>query len=212
MCPLSLMRGEITMKFYGDANLQQNYIKEAVVPVDATFPVSPVVGQFVFKDSVLYICLSVTNGTPVWCPLTKEITTYTHTQSSASSTWNITHNLNSRSVSITVFDSNDRVIIPNEIEVTGIGTATISLASAIAGKAVVLTGHSDGNTPPVYSYEFRQTDPSTTWVINHDLGRNPIVRVFIGNQEVQPASITFTTANTVTVTFSSVQVGYAKLI
>ena len=200
------------MKFYGDANLQKNYLKEAVVPVDTTFPVSPAVGQFVFKDSVLYICLSVTNGVPVWCPLTKEITVHTHTQSSASASWSITHGLNSRSVSITVYDSNDRVIIPNEIEITGVDTATVTLSAAIIGKAVVLTGHADGNTAPVYAYEFLQTNPSTTWTINHNLGRNPIVRVFIGNQAVQPATVTFTSANTVTVTFSSPQVGSAKLI
>ncbi len=200
------------MKFYGDANLQQNYIKDAVVPVDTSFPVSPQVGQFVFKDGVLYICLSVTNGVPVWCPLTKEITVYTHTQSSASASWSISHGLNSRSVSVTVYDANDRVIIPNEITITGVDTATVSLASAITGKAVVLTGHSDGNAAPVYAYEFLQTNPSTTWTINHNLGRNPIVRVFIGNQEVQPATVVFTTSNTVTVTFSTPQVGQAKLI
>lgn len=200
------------MKFYGEANLQKNYLREAVVPVDTDFPAVPVVGQFVFKNSVLYICISVTSGVPVWCPLTKEITVYTHTQSSSSASWSVSHGLNTRNVSVTVYDASDRVIIPNEITITGVDTLTVALSAATTGKVVVLTGHADGNTAPVYAYEFLQTNPSTTWTINHDLGRNPIVRVFIGNQEVQPQTVTFTTANTVVVTFSSPQVGYAKLI
>ena len=200
------------MKFYGEANLQQNYLKQAVLPIDTAFPTSPVAGQLVFKDSVLYICLSVSNGLPIWCPMTKEITTYTHTQASASQTWSISHGLNTRSVVVMVYDGDDKVVIPNEVSVTGTGTVTVSLSAAATGKAVVLSGHIDGNTPPSYAYEFRQTSPATTWTVTHNLGRNPIVRVFIGNQEVQPATVVFTDANTVTLTFSTVQVGYVKLL
>jgi hypothetical protein len=51
-----------------------------------------------------------------------------------------------------------------------------------------------------------------SWVIPHALGRYPIVRIFIGNQEVQPETITFDTLDQVTVTFTTAQVGQAKLI
>jgi hypothetical protein len=36
--------------------------------------------------------------------------------------------------------------------------------------------------------------------------------VFVGNQEVQPTTITFTNSNQVVVTFATAQVGYAQLI
>jgi hypothetical protein len=200
------------MKFYGDAQLQQNYISEAVVPLDTSFPVSPVVGQIVFKDRTLYICVEIVNGLPVWCPLTKEITAYTYVQTTNSSTWVVNHPLNTGSVSVTVYDTQNRVIIPNEIVVNDNNTVTVYMGTPAQGSVVVLSGYFDGQTAPTYAYEFYQTNPSTTWVIPHGLGRYPIVRVFVGNQEVQPASITFDTLNQVTITFTTAQVGQAKLI
>ena len=200
------------MKFYGEANLQQNYLKQAVLPLDEAFPASPVAGQLVFKNSILYICISITDSLPVWAPLTKALTSYTYVQANASSTWTITHGLNTRSVFVMVYDSEDRVVIPDQIQVTGLNTVTVSLSASATGRAVVLSGHIDGNSPPSYAYEHYQTNASTTWTITHNLGRNPIVRVFVGNQEVQPLTITFTSSNVVTITFTTAQQGYAKLL
>lgn len=201
------------MKFYGSADLQKNYLRDAVIPLDYSFPVSTVPGHVVFKDRTLYICVEITNdGTPIWVPLTKEITAYTHIQSSPSASWSIDHPLNSAHVSITVYDSQNRVVIPNEVTIDGISSATVSFSAAATGKAVVLTGHFDGQTAPVFAYEHYQTNPSTSWVIAHGLGRYPAIRVFVGNQEVQPASITFDSVDQVTLVFNSAYVGQAKLI
>lgn len=200
------------MKFYGEANLQQNNLRDAVIPLDTTFPAVPVVGQVVFKDRVLYICVEINSGLPVWVPLTKEITAYTHIQNTSASVWNISHNLNTSNVSVTVYDSSNRVVMPNEVTINSSSSITVDFGTAAQGKVVVLSGQFDGQTKPTYAYEFFQTEPSTTWVIPHALGRYPIVRVFIGNQEVQPESITFDTIDQVTVTFTSAQVGQAKLI
>lgn len=199
------------MKFYGHANLQQNELQNAALSTLTTFPVTPVVGQLAFVNSIVYICVG-SGALPVWVPMTREITAYTHDQQSAAGTWNIVHNLNSTSVNIQVFDGLSRVIIPNEIEVTGPNTANITLGTPIAGKAVVVTGHFDGLVKPTYSFTYFQSPASNSWVINHGLGYNPIVRIFIGNQEVQPLSTTFNTPNQVTITFSTPQVGYARLI
>lgn len=200
------------MKFYGEANLQQNFLKQAVLPLDESFPATPVAGQLVFKSSILYICISITDNLPVWAPLTKELTSYTHTQATASSTWTINHGLNTRSVFVMVYDDADRVVIPDQIQVNGLNTVTVNLSSAATGRVVVLSGHIDGNSPPSYAYEHYQTTPSTTWTITHNLGRNPIVRIFVGNQEVQPLTTTFTSSNVVTVTFTTAQQGTAKLL
>jgi hypothetical protein len=200
------------MKFYGEANLQKNYVRDAVIPLDVNFPVSPVAGQVVFKDRILYICVEVSNGVPIWVPLTNEITAYTHIQSTSSAAWTINHPLNTSHVSVTVYDTSNRVVIPNEITVDTDSRVVVSFSSPSQGKVVVLSGHFDGQTKPAYAYEHYQTNPSTSWVIPHGLGRYPVIRVFIGNQEVQPESITFNNLNQATVTFTTPQVGQAKLV
>lgn len=200
------------MKFYGEAHLQQNNLRDAVIPLDSTFPILPKVGQIVFKDRILYICVEIVDNLPIWVPLTNEITAYTHIQSTSSSAWNINHPLNTTHVSVTVYDTLNRVVLPNEVIVNGSSSLTVDFGTPAQGKVVVLTGNFDGQTKPTYAFEFFQTNPSTSWVIPHALGRYPIIRVFIGNQEVQPASITFDTMDQVTITFSTPQVGQVKLI
>ena len=200
------------MKFYGEAHLQQNNLRDAVIPLDTAFPITPKVGQIVFKDRILYICVELVGGLPVWVPLTNEITAYTHIQNVAASTWNVTHPLNTSHVSVTVYNSLSQVVIPNEITVNGPSSITVDFGTPAQGKVVVVTGHFDGQVKPTYAFEYYQTTPSDTWVITHALGRYPIVRVFIGNQEVQPASITFDTLDQVTITFSTPQVGQVKLV
>lgn len=201
------------MKIYGDVNFLQNYIEQAAIKLDTAFPANPVAGQLVFKSKTLYICVEIsTDGIPVWCPLTKTLTAHTHIQTSSSATWTINHDLNTTHVNVMVYDTQNRVVIPEDVVINDDDTITVYLASAAQGKVVVLTGYFDGQSMPTYAYEHYQTNPSTTWVIPHGLGRSPIVRIFIGNQEVQPATITFDTVNQVTVTFSTAQVGQAKLI
>lgn len=200
------------MKFYGDAHLQQNFLKEAVIPLDTYFPVSPKAGQIVFKDRILYICVAIESGLPIWVPMTNEINAYTHIQNTTSPVWTVNHPLNTANVNVMVYDESNRVVIPNEITIDSVSKVTVSMGTGAQGKVVVLTGNFDGQQMPTYAYEFYQTTPSTTWTIVHGLGRYPIVRIFVGNQEVQPTSITFDTVNTVTVTFGTAQVGQAKLL
>lgn len=200
------------MKFYGHANLQQNELQNAVLPIETAFPASPKVGQVAFVNSIVYICVSLANSLPVWVPMTREITAFTHNQATASDTWTIVHGMNTTSVQVQVFDDSSRVVIPDGIEVLTPDSVQVTLGTAAAGRAVILTGHFDGNVKPTYSYTHYQSDSSTSWVITHNLGYSPIVRVFIGNQEVQPLSVTHNTTNQTTITFSTAQVGYAKLI
>ena len=200
------------MKFYGHANLQQNELQNAALSTLSNFPVLPVVGQLAFVNSIVFICISNLNDLPIWVPMTREITAYTHSQPTGASTWSITHGLNTTSVNVQIFDSFNKMVIPDEIEVTGPNTVNVTLAAAMTGRAVVLSGHFDGNVKPTYSFTFYQNSASTTWVIQHNLGYNPIVRVFIGTAEVQPQSIVHDSTNQVTITFSTAQVGYARLI
>jgi hypothetical protein len=199
------------MKFYGHADLTKNQLQNAALQTLSAYPESPVVGQLAFINSIVMICVQA-GPPPVWVPLTREITAYTHIQQAASQTWTINHGLNTSSVNIQIFGSDNRQLIPNEIELTSMTQAVATFGTAIAGKAVVVTGHFDGNVKPTYAYTHYQSESSTSWVITHNLGYNPILRVFIGNSEVQPQSVVHNSTNQVTITFSTAQVGYARLI
>ena len=200
------------MKFYGHANLNQNELQNAVLSTLTSFPENPVVGQLAFMSRIVYICVQITPAPAIWVPLTREITAYTHVQDVADVEWTVTHNLNTGSVNFQVFDGSNKVLIPNSIEVTSPNTATVLMNTAMAGRVVCVTGHFDGNVKPTYAYTHYQSSGSVEWVIVHNLGYNPIVRVFIGNNEVQPATIVHDSVNQVTITFTSPQVGYARLI
>lgn len=199
------------MKFYGHANLQKNQLQNAALQTTSAFPASPVVGMLAFVNSIVYICVG-DGALPVWVPLTREITAYTHLQAEPALVWNISHNLNTTSVNFQVFDGNGRVMIPDEIETTGPTTATVTFNTATSGRVTCVSGHFDGTVKPTYAYTHYQATQSTSWVIMHGLGYNPIVRVFIGNNEVQPMSVVHDTTNQVTLTFSTPQVGYARFL
>lgn len=199
------------MKFFGHANLLQNQIQNAALETLTYFPDTPVAGQIAFVNSIVYICVE-SGSLPIWVPLTREITGYTHAQNTDAATWIIDHGMNTTSVNVQCFDTDNRAFIPDEIEVLTPNQVQVSFGTAISGRAIVLTGHFDGNVKPTYSYTHFQNVASTEWVINHGLGYNPIIRVFVGNQEVQPASIVHDSTNQTTITFSTPQVGYARLI
>lgn len=200
------------MKVYGNVNLQQNLLQNAVLPLDTSFPSTAKVGLLAFVNQTLYICVSIANDLPVWVPLTKEITIYTHNQNAASKTWTVNHSLNTTSVQVQVFDSSNRVVIPDEIQIVDANTVVVTVNTDAIGRAVVLTGHNDGSPKPSYSYIHYQQEPATQWVVTHNLGREPIVRVFVGNQEVQPKSITHNNNNTLTISFTNITAGIAKLV
>jgi hypothetical protein len=65
------------------------------------------------------------------------------------------------------------------------------------------------------SYNHVQSTPSTTWVINHNLGHKPVHDVWInygGNQEkILPLQVIHFNDNTLTVVFSNAQTGGARL-
>lgn len=207
------------MKSYGHINMQQNELQETVLAVETNFPAMPVPGRLVFKDSRLYICISFNSGNPVWIPLTNEINNYEHVQSSSSSVWTIDHNLNTTLPSVQVYGADYRVVFPDDIQIVSNNQVKVKFTRPITGRAVVLTGESavkagtDGSvTRPTYSYVHTQTEPSMTWVIDHYLGYQPITRVFIGNEEIQPSMIYHDNNFTTTITFTQPYVGVARLI
>jgi len=65
---------------------------------------------------------------------------YVHTQSGASASWTVTHSLGTVDVIVQITDggSPEKVIVPEEIELTNTNTVTITFPSSQTGKARVI--------------------------------------------------------------------------
>lgn len=201
------------MKFHGDIDLNDNEMQQMVMQLETNFPINPIAGRMVFKGSRLYICLEVVNGLPTWVPLTSEINTFTHAESPASASWTITHNLQTNTPLVQVYEAGTgHQVIPDELTVLDTNTVTVTFNTPVEGRATVMHGNITGAESPAIAYEHYQTNTSDTWVIPHGLGYEPIVRVFVGSNEVQPDTIVHDSLIQVTITFSTTQTGYVRLI
>ena len=201
------------MDFQGHINLNNNELQQAVLQTETNFPANAKAGRMVFKDKRVYMCVELSGGLPIWVPLTNEINTYLHTQSSASITWTITHNLNTVTPIVQFYDSTNSMFFPASVDNTDNNTVTVTFGSATTGRAVVMYGSITGNERATYAYTHYQTNTASSWVIDHNLGYYPIVRVFVGsNQEIQPYSVVHDTIYQTTVTFTQVYTGIARLI
>ena len=63
---------------------------------------------------------------------------HVHTQSSASASWTVTHNLGQKYCNVTIVDSADDVIIPQNIRFDTVNQLTVTLNTAITGRVVVM--------------------------------------------------------------------------
>lgn len=198
------------MKSLGNLDLRDNYLlNPALKPVE-NFPQVPKVGSLIFKGQRVMICIEIEEGLPIWAPLTAPLNTHVHDNPVAQLTWTIEHNLNSSHVIAQVIGADGKHVIPDEV-VCNFNETIITFHGDQAGRAVLMVGNEDGTPRDNYSFEQDFTE-SNTWVVNHMLGYNPIVRVFIGNQEVQPLAITHDSSNQATVTFSTTQTGHVRCV
>jgi hypothetical protein len=213
------------MKFYGDLDLNDNESQQMCLELEPDFPTIPVVGRVIFKNRRVWICVQSGN-TPIWITLGPKHDTYVHTQSTMSTTWTVTHNFNttiefsdsditSIYPMVQVYDADGNQVITQDIEYVDNSSIVVSMGTASTGTVVCM--HGDGNTyggliTPQYTYEYTQTTPIATWVIRHWLGYTPIVRVFVGGEEVQPLSITVDDSAQVTIRFTNAVSGTARMI
>jgi hypothetical protein len=87
--------------------------------------------------------LNANNGTPL----------FTYTQSSAASTWNITHNLATVFPIITVYSSSNDVIVPQEITSINSSSISITFPISVAGYASIAGGSFSSITPSITTEE-----------------------------------------------------------
>ncbi len=135
---------------------------------------------------------------------------YVHSQTSDSTTWVISHNIGHKYPVVTVYDTDDQMILPETGTATDSDTFTLTFNEAIQGKAVVSVGGIGENAGA--NYIFTQGSSTTNWRVTHSLSQQyPNITVFDENNEVIiPETITATSDNHTDIVFSDGQSGYAN--
>lgn len=199
------------MDIKGNLNFGGNQMQNVAIAIDTNFPANPQPGRLVFKDKVFYICTSIDGDLPVWVPLTKQLTMQIYKQTTAALEWTIPHDLNLNAVFVQVYDENGKWVIPDYIDTSVMNQVTVGFNTPMIGTAIIQRGETEGSPQPLYAYEQSFTN-SNTWIVTHMLGHNPIIRVIVGNNEVQPLNISYDSTMQATVTFSSPQTGSVRCI
>ena len=135
---------------------------------------------------------------------------YVHSQTSDSETWNIQHNLGHKYPVATIYDSSDRMILPESATASDSDNFVLTFNEAIQGTAILSIGGVGNNAGNNYIHT--QSDSSTNWRVTHSLSQQyPNVTVFDENNEViLPETITATSENHADIVFSSGKSGYAN--
>ena len=136
---------------------------------------------------------------------------FLYEQASPAITWSITHNLNYEYPSVTIYDSNNKVIIPDEITSVSENALTITFASAEGGWAHISIGNGITSTLAGDRYLHTQSNASNSWAITHSLDFKYVnIDVYDSNDQILlPQTITAQDANTTVVTFATPTSGNA---
>jgi hypothetical protein len=136
---------------------------------------------------------------------------YLHSQSAASTTWTVNHNLEYDYPSVTIYDNTNKVIIPDEITRISNNQLTITFASAESGNAHVSVGGISNIAGDRYLYT--QSTPASTWTITHALNYKYVnVDVYDNNDQLMlPQTVTATNNNTLTLVFATPTSGNATI-
>ena len=100
------------------------------------FPENPAIGTLIIKGNCLYAYISV-GGYVTWYPFASKTSSYIHSQGVASSTWTVTHDLNTTNTWTQVKDSNG-IVVQALVENTSANVITISFTTPITGTAIVV--------------------------------------------------------------------------
>ena len=134
---------------------------------------------------------------------------YLHSQSVANTLWTVNHNLEYDYPSVTIYDVNNKVIIPDEITKVSNNQLTITFASAESGNAHISVGGISNLSGDRYLYN--QSTSASVWTINHGLNYKYVnINVYDSSDEMLlPQIIKATNANTTTITFATPTAGNA---
>lgn len=144
-------------------------------------------------------------------------TYYLHTQAAPSTTWNVTHNLDTRYVAVTPADTGNMSVVGEynypTVNYTGANTLTLTWSSAVAGNVSIV-----GSNSMAGYYLHDQTVASTTWTVNHNLNTRylsvtPVDATnvsYVGRYDYP--EIYYNTQNQLTLTFPTAVTGKVAVI
>jgi hypothetical protein len=170
------------------------------------------------NNQVLTVDSSETTGVKWATPSTPDASAFTHTQSTPSTTWSITHALGIQYVSVTCSDTSNLQILPTSVEFVGSNNLIVTFATAMAGTASINGGTASINvyseaTLDASAFTHTQSIAQTTWSINHALGIQYVGVTCSNTSDLQilPTSVEFVDENNLTVTFATVMAGTASI-
>lgn len=192
------------MKSLGNINLMGNQLRNVSLENKNEYPTAPSIGALEMIQKRLMLCVSLDQGVPFWLPMSQELSEYRHAQSPASNSWVIEHNLNTSTPVVQVY-VDGQIVTPDEIIIIDPNTINVTFLQPQLGTATLLSGSPFGipATNPVVTQVFAA---ATSWTLQHNLGRQPMVRIYSNGVEVQPAELTVTDTD-VTVSFGTLSVG-----
>ena len=103
---------------------------------DQDFPSNPRIGQFCFKEGILYIYATI-QGISTWYPLTNKSLYYVHIQGLSALNWTINHGLKTSNLIIMVYDNNNVVQLATDLDFVDDNTLIIGFTEVTKGKAVI---------------------------------------------------------------------------
>ena len=115
--------------------------------------------------------------------------------SSASTTWAVTHSLENKYPTVTIYDENNQVIIPESITADTVNTATITFEQAVSGKASFTLGIPTSSLFISSSTQLLNQIADST--ISGDLSVTGTLTAQEFHTEVTSASIVFTSGSTI---------------
>ena len=103
---------------------------------------------------------------------------YLHAQSSAATTWTVSHNFDYQYVNVDVYDGNDQIVIPTSITATDSNTLTLTFGSSVSGNAIISTG-GQAIDERGKNVVHNQSSAATNWRVTHSIGEQyPTVTVY----------------------------------
>lgn len=119
------------------SNIKMSMDSTIKVAACTEFNATPDVGELCFKDGILWIFSQASGGALTWYPLTNIENTYTHSQSTPTTVWNINHKLNTTDVVYQIFDSTGASVVANMVFVDA-DNSTITFGEPVAGTVTIV--------------------------------------------------------------------------
>jgi hypothetical protein len=131
-----------------------------------------------------------------------------HTQSTAASTWTVSHNLGVQYPNVTVYNASNEIILPQTITATDSNTLVLTFGASVSGYAVAGIGgiiNVQGRTTQQYF------TAATTWSFAHNLGDKYVsIQAFDDAFEMMiPSTIRLVDYTSSVLLFESASSGYA---